>query len=85
MQNQSIPQPLVSFNNLSIDEANAIFAALEELPFKRVGGLINKLVQQVNQQLNPAPAPAPAIDGGSDGSSESASDASTAPGLSAPE
>lgn len=77
MQEQSVPQPKVSFIDLSIDEANAVFAALEELPFKRVGGLINKLVQQVNQQLNPAPA--------SNGGSESGSDAAIAPGLSAPE
>lgn len=83
MQNQTAPQPTVSFHDLSIDEANTIFASLDELPHKRVSGLINKLVQQVNLQLNPPPAPK--IDGGADTSSESASDASAAPGLSAPE
>lgn len=78
MQNQLAPQPSVAFLDLSIDEANTIFAALEELPHKRVGGLINKLVQQVNQQLNPAPPAPVSVD-------SSASDAAAAPGLSAPE
>lgn len=77
MQPQATPQPTVSFHNLSIEEANTIFASLEELPHKRVSGLIGKLVSQVNQQLNP---PAPSLDGGK--AAQPQYDASMAPGLS---
>jgi hypothetical protein len=71
MQNQSMPQPRVSLNDLTIDEANAIFSGLESNK-NRITELVNKLVNQVNQQLNPAPAP----------SASAEPDASMAPGLS---
>jgi biotin carboxyl carrier protein len=58
MQEQTTPQPVIAFTDLSIDEANAIFAALDqsELPHKIVTRLVAKLVAQANAQLNPAPA-----------------------------
>ena len=61
MQPQPIAQPRITLSDMSIDEMNTIFAALEELPHKRVSGLIGKLIHQVNSQLNPAPQPAAAV------------------------
>lgn len=84
MQPQPIPQPIINLSGLSIDEMNTIFAALEELPHKRVSGLIGKMIQQVNLQLNPPPA-APELNGDDANKAESEADAAGAPGLSDPE
>jgi hypothetical protein len=84
MQEQTIPQPVIAFTDLSIDEANAIFAALDqsELSHKVVTKLVAKLVAQANAQLNPAP---PAEAAKVSEVAEALADAAAAPGLSEPE
>lgn len=84
MQEQPIPQPLIAFTDLSIDDANAIFAALDQsdLSHKVVTKLVTKLVAQANAQLNPAP---PAEAAKPSEVAEAVADATAAPGLSEPE
>lgn len=69
MQQRTIAEPRISLSDMSIDEMNTIFAALEELPHKRVSGLIGKMIKQVNDQLAP-PRSALDLNGGAVGSGD---------------
>jgi hypothetical protein len=52
-------EPTLTFTDITIQEANAILAGLQELPAKVCNPLTQKLQQQAQQQLQP-PAEAPA-------------------------
>lgn len=51
-QRRQTDTPPVTFH-LTIEEANLIFKALGEMPFKEVYELIGKLNEQANTQLKP--------------------------------
>lgn len=46
-------EPTLTFKDLTIQEANAILAGLQELPAKVCNPLTQKLQQQAQQQLQP--------------------------------
>jgi hypothetical protein len=46
-------EPTLTFTDLTIQEANAILAGLQELPAKVCNPLTQKLQQQAQQQLQP--------------------------------
>ena len=49
----------IKFDDLSIDEANVIFAALAKMPFEQVATLFGKLQQQAQAQLQQQPPSTP--------------------------
>lgn len=46
-------EPTLTFTDITIQEANAILAGLQELPAKLSNPLTQKLQQQAQQQLQP--------------------------------
>jgi hypothetical protein len=44
---------MISFTDLSMDEANLIGEALRKFPYELVVVLINKLQKQIDEQLKP--------------------------------